>query len=114
MKAARLALLALACTLPLAAAAQWQWVDKDGRKVFSDKMPPPDIPQERILKGPRGQMQVLAPAAAPPTATETPTAATPAPAAATNAAATTRPAGKDATLEERKRQMAAAEAEKKK
>jgi len=107
MKAARLALLALACTLPLAAAAQWQWVDKDGRKVFSDKMPPPDIPPERILKGPKGQLQVLAPAAATPVSA-------PAEAAAPNAAAMPRPLGKDPKLEERKKQMAAAEADKKK
>lgn len=107
MKAARFALLALACTLPLAAAAQWQWVDKDGRKVFSDKMPPPDIPPERILKGPKGQLQVMAPAAAAPVA------ATADPAAA-NAAAMPRPLGKDAKLEERKKQVAAAEADKKK
>lgn len=108
MKAARLVLLALACTLPLAAAAQWQWVDKDGRKVFSDKMPPPDIPPERILKGPKGQMQAVAPAPA----TTTAAAGDPAPAPA--AGAMPRPAGKDAALEERKKQLAAAEAEKKK
>lgn len=110
MKAARLALLALACTLPLAAAAQWQWVDKDGRKVFSDKMPPPDIPPERILKGPKGQMQILAPApaATAPTATDE----TPAPVSA-GAAPMPRPVGKDKALEERKKQAAAAEARKK-
>ena len=52
MNAARIGLLALACTLPLAAVAQWQWLDKDGRKVFSDKSPPPDIPAKNILKQP--------------------------------------------------------------
>ena len=108
MKVARLALLALACTLPLAAAAQWQWVDKDGRKVFSDKMPPPDIPPERILKGPKGQMQILAPAATAPAATdETPSRV------AADAPPLPRPAGKDKALEERKKQAAAAEARKK-
>lgn len=101
MKAARLAILALACTLPLAAAAQWQWVDKDGRKVFSDKMPPPDIPPERILKGPKGQMQVLAPAPADA-------------AAAPNDGPVPHVAGKDKALEEKKKQIAAAEERKRK
>lgn len=108
MKAARLALLALACTLPLAAAAQWQWVDNGGRKVFSDKAPPPDIPAERILKGPKGQLQVVAPA------TATQVAATADQAADPKTGAMPRPTGKDKSLEERKKQVAAAEAEKKK
>jgi hypothetical protein len=100
MKAARIALLALACTLPLAAAAQWQWLDKDGRKVFSDKAPPPDIAPDRVLKGPKGQ--VMVPMAAP-VAAET----------VSTGGALPKPLGKDKTLEERKKQIAAAEAEKK-
>ncbi|MDB5884910.1 MAG: hypothetical protein JWR74_1081 [Polaromonas sp.] len=36
----------------LSAAAQWQWVDKDGRKVFSDRAPPTDIPHKNILTQP--------------------------------------------------------------
>src|SRR3954471_18229324 len=109
MNAARIALLALACTLPLAAAAQWQWLDKDGRKVFSDKAPPPEIAPERILKGPKGLMPVVGTAA---------------PAAQADAASTSnassapgalpKPLGKDRALEERKRQLANAETEKKK
>ena len=35
-------------TIP--ALAEWQWLDKEGRKVFSDRPPPPDIPQKSILK----------------------------------------------------------------
>ena len=54
MKTLRIALLALACTVPLAATAQWQWLDKDGRKVFSDKAPPPEVPANRIVKQPGG------------------------------------------------------------
>ena len=103
MKAARLTLLALACMLPLAASAQWQWLDKDGRKVFSDKAPPPEVPTERILKGPKGQ--VFIPVAVP---AADPAAATPA------ANGVPRPLGKDKTLEERKKQVVAAEADKKK
>jgi hypothetical protein len=56
MKILRLALLALACSAPLVATAQWQWVDKDGRKVFSDRPPPPDIAPNRIVKAPGGRM----------------------------------------------------------
>ena len=48
-------LLALACTWSLGAAAEWQWLDNDGRKVFSDRAPPNDVPQARILKQPSGQ-----------------------------------------------------------
>ncbi len=32
--------------------AQWQWTDKDGRKVFSDRAPPPDVPAKNILRQP--------------------------------------------------------------
>lgn len=34
------------------AAAQWQWIDKDGRKIFSDRAPPADVPDQNILKQP--------------------------------------------------------------
>ena len=43
-----LALLATVCCLPLTASAQWEWTDKDGRKVFSDQGPPSDIPDKNI------------------------------------------------------------------
>ena len=41
---------ALCICLPVA--AQWQWVDKTGRVVFSDRAPPPDIPESSIRKRP--------------------------------------------------------------
>ncbi|NNU43002.1 DUF4124 domain-containing protein [Ramlibacter montanisoli] len=104
MKSARTALLALACLVPLLASAQWQWIDKSGRKVFSDQAPPPEIAADKILKrpGPRGRSVDAQPAA------ET--------AAATAAAAPALPkvTGKDKVLDEKKKQMDAAEAEKKK
>lgn len=58
------------CLYALAASAQWQWMDKDGRKVFSDRAPPSDIPEKNILKRPGGQgfappAPVAAPAAEP-------------------------------------------------
>lgn len=37
-----------------ASLAQWQWLDKDGRKVFSDRPPPADVPDKKILKRPSG------------------------------------------------------------
>ncbi len=50
----------VACLFALSAAAQpkwqeavhWQWLDKDGRKVFSDRAPPPEIPEKDILERP--------------------------------------------------------------
>ena len=101
MNVARLAALSLLCLAPLVASAEWQWLDKDGRRVFSDQPPPPDIAPNRILKQPgmRG-------AAAPAEAASAPVAARTEPAA--------KPAGKDKALEERRRQAEAAEAEKKK
>ena len=50
MKSLRLLLLAAACAMPALALAQWQWIDKDGRKVFSDRPPPADVPESKILK----------------------------------------------------------------
>lgn len=37
-----------------AAFAQWQWVDKDGRKVYSDRAPPSDVLEKNIVKRPAG------------------------------------------------------------
>lgn len=109
MKMHKLLLLAVACTWALGAAAQWQWIDKDGRKVFSDRPPPSDIPAKSILKQPGGSAAVrIAPdaSAAAPGADD---AAAPAKAPAKPASA-----GKDKELEEKKAQAEAAEAAKKK
>lgn len=48
----RIAGLALFCALPLVATAQWQWIDRNGQKIFSDSPPPPDVPESKILKRP--------------------------------------------------------------
>jgi hypothetical protein len=107
MKVARLALLALACSLPLVASAQWQWLDKDGRKVFSDRGPPSDIAPNRILKQPGTRA----------TTTETSpqvAAAAPASPAASSGLNLPRVSGKDAALEDKRKQAEAAEAEKRK
>ncbi|ART54865.1 DUF4124 domain-containing protein [Acidovorax carolinensis] len=107
MKINKLLLLAFACAWSLGAAAQWQWIDKDGRKVFSDRAPPLDIPDKSILKQPGGtlggrtdQKPVLSTVTAEPATT----ASAPKPPAA----------GKDKELEEKKAQAEAAEAAKKK
>ena len=101
---ARFLALALVCACPLGASAQWQWMDKDGRKVFSDRPPPADIPQRSILRQPGG-------AANPPAAASAP--AAPAASAAPQAAATpARPAPKDTELETRKKEAEEAEAAK--
>ena len=52
MKCFALPCLAWRAPCPLLSLAQWQWIDKDGRKVFSDQSPPADIPAKNILKQP--------------------------------------------------------------
>ncbi|EJE51158.1 hypothetical protein PMI14_04153 [Acidovorax sp. CF316] len=116
MKLHKIVLLAVACTWAMGAAAQWQWIDKDGRKVFSDRPPPQDIPEKNMLKQPGfGGPRVTTPAAAAPAATATPaTGAASGAAAAPAAAASTAASGKDKELEKRKAEAEAAEAAKKK
>lgn len=99
----KLLLLALACTWSVGALAQWQWIDKDGRKVFSDRPPPQDVPDSKVLKQPR-----FTPRAPTPPAADSSVAA--APAAAASAAGT----GKDKDLEKKKAQAEADEAAKQK
>ncbi len=94
--------LACLCTLPLVAAAQWQWIDKDGRRVFSDKAPPPDVPAKNILRQPGQRGPTPMPAEPEPQAAAKPAAAASAP----------QVSGRDKTLEQRRKQQAEAEAEK--
>ena len=112
MKMHKLLLLAAACTWAMGAAAQWQWTDKDGRKVFSDRPPPPDIPEKSILKQPGGNRPARAAVPTAPAASDAAPAA--AAAAAPKTAASAPGAGKDKELEEKKAQAEAAEAAKKK
>jgi hypothetical protein len=114
MKAIRTLLLATACALPVIAAAQWQWIGPDGRKVFSDRPPPADIAPSKILKQP-GIRAAAVPPAEPAEAAASGSANT------KTAAASPRPnasapklSGKDKELEDKKKQADAAEAEKKK
>lgn len=100
MKLLRLTLLGLACALPAICLAQWQWIDNDGRKVFSDQSPPANIPAKNILRQPGVK--------GTPVATEATAETVKAPANAPKIS------GKDNQLEEKKKQAEAAEAEKKK
>ncbi|OIQ64717.1 hypothetical protein GALL_537310 [mine drainage metagenome] len=53
MKKTLLSLLVLATGwLPVGVLAQWQWLDKDGHAVFSDRGPPLNVPEKNILKRP--------------------------------------------------------------
>lgn len=46
-------LLLAACASAFAAgAAPWVWLDANGRQVFSDRPPPPEVPDRRILRQP--------------------------------------------------------------
>ncbi|MEJ5988887.1 DUF4124 domain-containing protein [Ramlibacter sp. PS3R-8] len=103
MKALRPALVALVFCAPLLASGQWLWMDKDGKKVYSDRPPPSDIAPDRILKQPgaRGKSVDTAPAAAAATTAAAPAAAQP-------------PVGKDKALEDKRKLAASAEADKKK
>jgi hypothetical protein len=44
--------------------AQWQWLDADGRKVYSDRAPPPEVSEKNILKRPGAGSRPAAPVAA--------------------------------------------------
>jgi hypothetical protein len=92
------------------AIAQWQWLDKDGRKVFSDRAPSPDVLEKDILKRPNVVAKVATPAAkdAAPVDADAPAAV---PTIARSASA---PGGVDKELEAKKKQAAEAEAAKRK
>lgn len=71
--------LVLLCASSLFSAnalAQWQWIDAQGRKVFSDLPPPMQVPADHIVKQPSGAKAAAAAPAARPSA------AAPAPASA--------------------------------
>jgi hypothetical protein len=55
MNVYRLITLGLTYMIATSALAQWQWIDKEGRKVFSDRPPPSEILDKNILKRPGGR-----------------------------------------------------------
>jgi hypothetical protein len=88
-----------AALLPALACAQWVWLDKDGRKVFSDRSPPADVPAKNILTQPGGKPPP------PPAEAEEPGAAPSGPATVAKAAASApKISGKDKALEDKKKQ----------
>ena len=106
MKKFQTLLFAVLTGVSAVAHAQWQWIDLDGHKVFSDRAPPADIPDKNILKRP------LARAAAP--AETDAKADAPSAAASTPAGDGKVAAGVDKDLEAKKKQAAEAEAAKRK
>jgi hypothetical protein len=107
MNASRALSAALLCVLPLSAMAQWQWIDKSGRRVFSDQAPPPDIPAKNILKGQNGRDLTATGDVKASAATATVEGAAPAASAPTVS-------GRDKDLEAKKKLAEAAETEKRK
>jgi len=92
-------LLLVALGLGLPAAAQWKWRDQNDKLVFSDRPPPSDVPDARILQRP-GAGRAPAPAAAP------------APAVPQAAEAAPKLPSQDKELQERRQQAEAQEAAK--
>ena len=103
MKFAHVLILGLACALPLAASAQWQWTDGSGKRVFSDQPPPIDVPEKNILRRPAG---IQARVTAAPSADSAPA---PGVAQPTVAASAPKPSGVDKELEEKTRKAEEAE-----
>lgn len=93
--------LVLGCVvaLPLSASAQWQWLDKNGKKVFSDQAPPPDVPEKNILR--RVGPQPMARSTANPNVDVPPAEGTGDAAAAPKSASAPKPSGVDKELEEK-------------
>jgi hypothetical protein len=58
-------LFTAACLVSMTASAQWQWLDKDGHKVFSDRAPPPEVLEKDILKRPPARSAASAPVPMP-------------------------------------------------
>lgn len=106
MKMTHILLMAALAVLGTGAHAQWQWIDKDGHKVFSDRAPPTDIPDKNILKRPQSR----APVPVAPEAEGSEAAPAPALVPASGKPLT----GADKELEARKKQAQDAEAAKRK
>lgn len=105
MKLIQIFFMGALCAVSMSVSAQWQWLDKDGHKVFSDRAPPPDVPEKNILKqaGKRGEASGMG--------TDTPAATAAAP---QNGASAPKLGGVDKELQERKKQALEAQAAKRK
>jgi hypothetical protein len=117
MKLIQTLLIAALTGLSFTASAQWQWKDKDGHKVFSDRAPPADILDTNILKRPGNYKPPATPAGEAGSEADPNTAANPAAAALATPvlpASGTKPTGLQKELEAKKKQAQDAEAAKKK
>lgn len=94
-------------------AQMYQWKDQNGRTVFSDSPPPPNIPPGNIIKAPKPVQRAPAPAAAPAATADPAKAAAGAEGAADAPKAATPKPPVDQAAEFRKRQAEQAEAQKK-
>lgn len=104
------AFAALLATTPVA--AQWAWRDAAGGMVFSDKAPPPTVPEKSIVRRPDPAAEVRYSTPAQPDAADAPkpaAAAAPSPVAKANAPKTLA----EREIESRRRQQEQAEAQKK-
>ena len=100
-------------TFGITASAQWQWVEKDGRKIFSDRPPPSEIADKNILKRPPGPARAGAAAAPITLGVEAVSGAKP-PAVPASKASAPKLSGKDVELEAKKKRADDEEAGKKK
>lgn len=118
MKLTRRIFPAIALFVSLSATAQWQWIDANGRKVYSDQPPPASVPNKKVLQQPGkvAATPVVSNEADADSIAKTDSASTPTPSTAAKAkpAAGKDMVGKDKDLEAKKKQADDAEAAKKK
>ena len=100
--------------MSMAASAQWQWTDKDGRKVFSDRAPPTDVLEKNILKRPGSRGTTAGRTDASINTAVTATAVTAAASAPQGTASAPRLGGVDKELLEKKKKAEEAEVAKRK
>lgn len=96
---------AIALCTSSVALAQYEWLDHNGRHVYSDQLPPADVPEANILKAPSATTRAEAPR-------QTQESGTPQDgqvAGSSGAAETAASAQDDAALEQRKQELDAAE-----
>ena len=107
MNLLRVLVLGLAI-VPAVCTAQWRWIDKSGRTVFSDQPPPPEVPAANVVSQPKGRAPSM-PAPQPVAAASAPAAKAP-----SLAASAAKLSAKDKDLQDKKKQAEAAEADKRK
>ena len=113
--ASRTLILAIASgTFALTSFAQWQWIDKAGRTVFSDRPPPAEIQDRAIVKRPKESAKSTSPSDEATLTGVTPGKPAPTASAAGAKAGAPRLTGKDAELEAKKKKAEDEESAKKK